>query len=341
MQVLTFVDVGRLEWRDAKALNVQGPLEAIVRPIASTTCDLDRRIIRGLISIGKDFPIGHECVAEVLDVGDKVRSVLPGDICVVPWHISCGVCAECRRGLPAACSSAPGLAGYGAPIAGDWGGLFSEEVRVPYADGMLVRLPPGVDPVSAAAASDNLTESYIAVSRGMAKHPGARVLVVNSLPSLGLFAVDHAMAAGAPRVDFVDVSEERREAAKALGASVHSEIPLEFIAAFLVVIGVAREPEMLSAAIKCLAPGGHFSNAAIFFADTPLPLWDMYLRDVTFSIGSASVTPHLPKVLELLRCGHIHPERVMTVYDWQDAPGVLAQDDMKPVIVRPRLMTAT
>lgn len=337
MKALHFVQVGKLEWHDARDLTVQGALEAIVRPIASTTCDLDRRIIKGLVSFGENFPIGHECVAEVVDVGEKVRSVKRGDVVVVPWHISCGVCGECRRGLSAACSAAPGLAGYGVPIGGDWGGLFSEEVRVPFADGMLVRLPDGVDPAAAASASDNLTEAYIAVSRGMAKHPRAPVLVVSSLPSLGLFAVDHALAAGAPRVDFVDASEERREVARTLGAQVHPEILPEFNMRFPVVIGVAREPEMLAAAIKCLAPGGHISNAAMFFADTPLPLWEMYKRDVTFSMGSASVSPHLPKVLELLRCGHIHPERVMTTHPWVDAPEALLEPDMKPVIVRPRL----
>lgn len=183
MNALHFVEVGKLEWHEARDLRVQGSLEAVVRPIASTTCDLDRRIIRGLVSFGENFPIGHECVAEVLETGDKVRTVRPGDVVVVPWHISCGVCAECRRGLPAACSSAPGIAGYGVPIGGQWGGLFSEEVRVPFADGMLVPLPDGVDPVSAASASDNLTEAYIAVSRGMAKHPRAPVLVVSSLPA--------------------------------------------------------------------------------------------------------------------------------------------------------------
>lgn len=337
MKALHFIKVGQLEWHDAPDLSVQGSLEAIVRPIASTTCDLDRRIIRGLVSFGENFPIGHECVAEVVQVGDKVRTVRRGDVVVVPWHISCGVCGECRRGLPTACSSAPGIAGYGIPIAGNWGGLFSEEVRVPYADGMLVRLPDGVDPALAASAGDNLTEAYIAVSRGMAKHPGSPVLVVNSLPSLGLFAVDHALAAGAPWVDFVDASEERRAVARTLGAHVHPEILPEFTMRFPVVIGVAREPEMLSAAVKCLAPGGHISNAAMFFADTPLPLWEMYKRDVTFSMGTASISPHLPKVLDLLRCGHIHPERVMTTLPWEDAPKALLEPHLKPVMVRPRL----
>ncbi len=339
MLALHFVRKGELAWREASDLRVGGPLEAVVRPIASTTCDLDRRIIGGLVSFGEDFPIGHECVAEVLEIGDKVRHVSPGDVVVVPWHISCGVCPPCRRGLTAACAAAPGLQGYGvAPIAGAWGGLFSEQVRVPYADGMLVKLPPGVDPVAAASVSDNMTEAYIAVTRGLAKHPGAAVLVISSLPSLALFAVDQALAAGAASVDFVDVDEERRAAAKMLVARVHATLPPEFEWRFDVVIGGAREAEGLAAAVRCLAPGGHLSNVAMFFADTPLPLWEMYKRDITFSMGTASVFPHIPKVLELMRCGHLHPERLMTTHRWQDAPAALLEPGMKPVIVRPRML---
>ena len=56
-----------------------------------------------------------------------------------------------------------------------------------------------------------------------------------------------------------------------------------------VVIDAAREPELLAEAVRCLAAGGHMSNAAMFFQDTPLPLWEMYKRDVTFSMGSVSV----------------------------------------------------
>lgn len=340
MKALHFIDVGKLAWREQPDLRVESPLQAIVRPIAATTCDLDRRIIQGLVDFGTDFPIGHECVAEVTEIGDQVTTVTPGDIVVVPWHISCGVCPECRRGLTAACSTTPRLSGYGVPIAGAWGGLFSEQVRIPFADGMLASVPPGVNPTYAASASDNLTEAYIAVSRGLSKHPASPVLVVNSLPSLGLFAVDQALAAGAAHVDFVDADEQRRRVAATLGARVHAEIvPDEHHWSYPVVIGVAREPDMLAEAVRCLAPDGHFSNAAMFFADTPLPLWEMYQRDVTFSMGTASVLRHVPRVLELIRTGRIHPDRVMTAHNWESAPEALLQPDLKPVLVRPRLLS--
>lgn len=337
MKVLQFLGKGKLEWRDAPHLSVQSDLEAIVRPIASTTCDLDRRIIAGLSPFEPPFAIGHECVAEVIATGDLVRKVRVGDVVVVPWHISCGVCEACRREMHAHCEAVPGVAGYGVPLGGNWGGLFSEEVRVPFADGMLVNLPEGVDPVAVASASDNLTDAYIAVERGLKKHPGARVLVVGGIESLGLFAVDHALAGGASRVDYVDAHEGRRAAAMSLGAHVHPVLTEDFISRFPVVIGASRAPEDLRSAIRCLSSGGHISNLAMFFGDTPLPLWEMYLRDVSLSLGLPSVHSHVPKVLELARCGHIHPERLMTIHQWEDAPLALIQPEIKPVIVRSRL----
>lgn len=337
MRVLQFIGDGRLEWQDAFELRIESDLEAIVRPVASTTCDLDRRILAGMTPFKPPFAIGHECVAEVEHVGDKVRFFRRGDLVVVPWHISCGVCPACRRDLPAHCEMLPGLTGYGTPLGGDWGGFFSEQVRVPFADGMLIALPAGVDPVAVASASDNLTDAYIAVARGMTKHPGAAVLVVGGVESMGLFAVDHALAAGASSVTYVDQHEGRREAARGLGAHVFDSLRPEFDRKYLVVIGASRDPAHFGAAIRCLAPSGHLSNISMFFGDTPVPLWEMYLRDVSLAVGIPNVRPHIPKVLELARCGHIHPERLMTVHAWDDAPQALLAHDIKPVVVRPQL----
>jgi threonine dehydrogenase-like Zn-dependent dehydrogenase len=54
---------------------LRGDGEALVRPIASTTCDIDQWIIQGEFPVDGPFAIGHECVAEVLEVGDRVGSV--------------------------------------------------------------------------------------------------------------------------------------------------------------------------------------------------------------------------------------------------------------------------
>lgn len=336
MQSLIYIAPGQLEWQERPALALTSDLEAIIRPIASTTCDLDRRILAGTTPFEPPFAIGHEAVGEVLAVGDKVRRVVPGDIAVIPWHINCGVCGRCRAGMTAHCEAHPGLTGYGVSIGGDWGGLFSEEVRIPYADAMLHPLPAGVDPVAVASASDNLTDAYIGVTTGLARYPGAPVLVMSGLESLGLFAAEQALAAGARHVDFVDADGARREAARGLGARPHPSIPENFLRRFPVLIGATRDAAALRAAILCLAPGGHLSNLAILLQDPEIPYWEMYLRGVSMSFGLPNVGPHIDTVLELARCGHIHPERLVTLYDADDATSALLEPAIKPVLVRER-----
>jgi hypothetical protein len=52
------------------------------------------------------------------------------------------------------------LAAYGfGPACGPYGGMVSDLLRVPFADHMLVQLPPGLDPLRVAAASDNLADA--------------------------------------------------------------------------------------------------------------------------------------------------------------------------------------
>ncbi|KQU53967.1 hypothetical protein ASG84_23285 [Rhodococcus sp. Leaf278] len=337
MESLHFIGKNTLRWTEQPDPTVDGPAEAIVHPLASTTCDLDRAIVGGVVDFGTDYPIGHECVAEVISVGSGVRTIAPGDVCVVPWHINCGTCGNCRLGLSAACTAYPGLSGYGAPIAGTFGGLFSELVRVPFADGMLTKLPPGVDPVRAASCGDNLTDAYVAVWRGLSTRPGTSVLVVNSLSSLGSFAVQHAIALGAGSVTLVDADEQRREHARSLGAQVFPTIDAaRHHSRFPVVIGASPHPKLLAEAIRCVAPGGHLSNVAMIFGNASLPLWDMYQRDMTLSTGFVSVTPHLEAVLGLLEGDRIHPEQVSTTHAWADAPEVLLGPHAKPVLVAPR-----
>src|SRR5438093_10138538 len=98
MRQLTFLEPGRLEWRDVPEPALDGDGAAIVRPVAVATCDLDLGIVRGAVPLGGPFPFGHEGIAEVIDVGDAVSSVKPGDLVSVPFQVSCGECEPCRRG---------------------------------------------------------------------------------------------------------------------------------------------------------------------------------------------------------------------------------------------------
>lgn len=52
--------------------------------------------------------MGHEYVGTVVEVGEAVTTVKPGDFVVGSFCISCGECATCRSGYPSRCTTAEG-----------------------------------------------------------------------------------------------------------------------------------------------------------------------------------------------------------------------------------------
>ena len=161
MRALIAAPGGRLRWRDVPAPPPPGPLGAVVHPIATSTCDLDCPLTLGATQLPLPLHLGHECVADVLAVGERVTTVKVGDRVVVPFQINCGVCEPCRAGRTGSCSGVPPISMYGMGFgAGHWGGAFSDQLAVPFADAMLVALPEGIDPVAAASVADNVCDAY-------------------------------------------------------------------------------------------------------------------------------------------------------------------------------------
>src|ERR1700733_7011996 len=70
MRALTAAPGARLRWRSVAAPPAPGPYGAVVRPIAASTCDMDCPVMLGATPIALPLHLGHECVAEVLSVGE-------------------------------------------------------------------------------------------------------------------------------------------------------------------------------------------------------------------------------------------------------------------------------
>lgn len=77
MRELTYVARRTVEWREAPDPQVRSAGEAIVAPIAATSCDVDSAILAGHGFLDPPFGLGHECVARVTDVGGAVTTVAP------------------------------------------------------------------------------------------------------------------------------------------------------------------------------------------------------------------------------------------------------------------------
>lgn len=303
MQQLTFVEAGKVEWREARAPVLGGPNEALVAPLAVSRCDLDWVIARGKVPAPGPFPLGHECVGEVLEIGDAVTVVRPGDRVIVPFQIACGACERCKKGQSGSCSAVPKLAAYGlGPFGGggEFGGALSDVLRVPFADAMLVRLPEGVDPVVAAALGDNAVDGFRTVAGPLAREPGAKVLVAGGgAPSVALYAVASAVALGASEVVYVDPSEERAAIAEKLGArAVRAKCDEALrVGRFPITVDATGREEGLRFTLGSTDVYGECTSVGIYFGDVPFPLFQLYTRGVRFTTGRVNLRADLPAML--------------------------------------------
>jgi threonine dehydrogenase-like Zn-dependent dehydrogenase len=380
MRELVFVGAKTLEWRDAPAPVLLSESDALVRPFIAARCDgdsvflqhdFDRGLALGSLMhiIDEDFrspktnpfagpfPYGHECVAEVTACGASVTRFAVGDLVIVPWAISCGLCDPCGAGLRSKCTPALGdkpLAafGFGGAIGGH-GGMVSDAVRVPWADQMLVRVPAGVDPLSLASASDNIPDGYRAVGSLLARTPGAPVLIVGGgAKSIGLYAAGIAKALGSSRVDYLDTSRTRLDIAARLGANPILLIensawfrggkPL-FRGGYPITADASSSSAGLTYALGSLAPGGTCTALGFYVRRrTPLPLWKMFMKSSTLHVGISHPSTDLPATLALIEQKEFDPALVTTlVANWDDAPRALRERSTKVVIRRAPLGLAS
>jgi threonine dehydrogenase-like Zn-dependent dehydrogenase len=329
MQQLTYTAPSELAWREADEPRLDSDAAALVRPLAVATCDLDALIIAGESPFQPPFAIGHECVAEVLEAGEAVGSLAPGALVSVPFQISCGECAPCRRGRTGNCASVGFMSTYGfGPAVERYGGFFADVVHVPFAEHMLVPLPAGLAPAAVASASDNISDAWRAVAPQLAAEPGAAVLVVGgaSSGSIGLYAVALAKALGAEGVTYVDADPARRATAESLGAATLAETT-ERLGPFPITVDASAEHDGLALALRSTALDGTCTSTAIYFGEQPaLPLLEMYTKCTTFYTGRAHVRAAIPQVLELAASGALAPERVTTrTLAWAEAAEALLE----------------
>ena len=336
MRALKAAPGGRLRWQAVPVPPPPGPDAAIVRPLASSTCDLDCAIALGASQFPLPLHLGHECVAEVLEVGERVSMVSRGDRVVVPFQINCGRCAACRAGRTGNCTGVPPVSMYGMGLVGGlWGSAFAEQLAVPYADAMLVRLPDGVDPVVAASVADNICDAYRHVAPHLPallrENADSAVLILAATrrrfyfsPSLPLYAGLIARAFGAADVRVADARPAVREHARRLGLDALHPRELRRLGPVPLVIDTSGGDVHL--ALANTAPDGVCTSSGSLHRSARIPTLRMYGRNVTLHFGRTHARALMPAVLELLAAGRLDPRPVITtVAPLQDAPKALGE----------------
>ncbi|GAA3098407.1 L-threonine 3-dehydrogenase [Streptomyces rectiviolaceus] len=151
--------------------------------------------------------VGHEFVGEVVETGRDVADIKIGDRVSGEGHLVCGKCRNCQAGRRHLCRATVGL-GVGRD------GAFAEFVALPAANVWVHRVPVDLD---VAAIFDPFGNAvHTALSFPLV---GEDVLITGAGP-IGLMAAAVARHAGARNVVITDVSEERLELARKVGASL-------------------------------------------------------------------------------------------------------------------------
>jgi alcohol dehydrogenase, propanol-preferring len=215
-----------IEWKtDPELVEVPkptpGPGEVVVKIGGAGACHSDLHLMHdfepGMWPWKLPFTLGHENAGWVDSVGDGVTTVSKGDAVVVYGAWGCGKCSRCRQGFENYCENQAE-----APVVNGGGGLgldggMAEYLLVP-AERLLLRLPEGLDPATAAALTDAGLTPYHAIRRSWLKMAPTSTVVVIGVGGLGHIAVQLVKATTAAKVIAVDNRQEALELATKVGA---------------------------------------------------------------------------------------------------------------------------
>ncbi|MEO5834198.1 MAG: formaldehyde dehydrogenase, glutathione-independent [Nakamurella sp.] len=198
------------------------PHGAILKVVTTNICGSDQHMVRGRTTAPEGLVLGHEITGEVIEVGPGVEFVKVGDLCSVPFNISCGRCKNCKEGKTGICLNVnpdrPGSA-YGYVDMGGWVGGQAEYVLVPYADWNLLVFPDydqAMEKITDLTMLSDIfpTGFHGAYSAGV--KTGSSVYVAGAGP-VGIAAAVSAQLLGAGVVIVGDLNKERLAQARALG----------------------------------------------------------------------------------------------------------------------------
>lgn len=337
MQALQYVGPKNLAWIDVPKPLLTTQADALVRPLAVATCDLDWHIIAGKVPFPAPFLLGHEFVGEVVETGSEVARFKAGDLVTVAFQPSCGVCGACGFGESAACGAVAPTSMFGVgPVSGNWGGAYAEQVAVPFADNMLAPAPTDLPITALPSLNDNIADAHRCVAPYVRSALGSEVGIFGGYDSVPLYAAAFALALGAKKVVYCTTDERAADNARRLGAevSLDSEWPKR-IASCDVTVCAAQSTSALAAAIRSTRAGGHCTSAAIFMQDVAMPLREMYMRGVHFHTGRVNGAEANRTAAQWLTSGLIDPLQVDTKVVTFDEliPALLQRDTAKLVAV--------
>jgi threonine dehydrogenase-like Zn-dependent dehydrogenase len=320
------------------------PTDALVRVTRAAICGSDLWPYRSMESSETGRRMGHEFVGIVEAAGADVRTVETGDLVVAPFLWSDGTCVFCREGLHSSC-----LHGgrYGAD--GVDGGQ-GEAVRVPQADGTLVRLP--VEP------DDALMPSLVTLTDVMATGhhaalaaqvgPGKTVAIVGD-GAVGLCGVIAARRLGAEQIIILGRHADRTALAGEFGATdvvaERGDEAVERVRELTAGLGVQSALECVGyeeatvTALRIVRAGGAVGRVGVPQEESIPEGVSTFFDNVAISGGPAPARAYIEELLPDVLDGRIEPgrvfDRVIGLEEVPDGYRAMADRDAIKVLVEP------
>jgi threonine dehydrogenase-like Zn-dependent dehydrogenase len=290
---------------------LQAPTDALVRVVRSCVCGSDLHPFHTMPASADGSPMGHEFIGVVEETGSAVSTLQAGDFVIAPFAWFDNTCEFCREGLTTS-----------------WvhGGFFStaqaEAVRVPLADGTLVKAPVGEDSAllpSLLTLSDVLiTGHHAAVTAGVDARTSVTVIGDGAV---GLLAVLAARRLGAERIILMGRHKNRTDLGREFGATdVVAERGEEGIAQVRELTGGHGTHVVLECvghmpadeqAYGVVRAGGVISRVGVpQYEEAPVGFGSLFRRNITLTGGPAAQRRYIEELLPDVLEGRIEPGKV-------------------------------
>ncbi|MFF2328946.1 MULTISPECIES: alcohol dehydrogenase catalytic domain-containing protein [unclassified Streptomyces] len=307
---------GDVRVEDVPDPRIVEPTDAIVRITLACVCGSDLHPYHSMPVGDEGVPMGHEFLGVVEETGAEVTGLKRGDFVISPFAFSDNTCPICRDGFQTAC---PHGGWYGA---GGVGGAQAEAVRVPQADGTLVKVPGDVDATllpSLLTLSDVYLTGYHAAHMGRVS-AGKTVTVIGD-GAVGLSAVLAARRLGAERIILMGRHTSRTDLGREWGATdVVAERGEEGIARVKELTGGEGSHVVLEAvglmpayeqAYGIVRPGGIISRVGVpQYEEAPVGFGSLFGKNAGLTGGPAPVRAYIEAAIPDVLEGRIEPGKV-------------------------------
>jgi alcohol dehydrogenase len=315
-----------------------GPDEILVRMAAAGLCHSDLSVINGDRPRPTPMALGHEAAGVVEEVGESVADLKKGDHVVLVFVPSCGHCGPCAEGRPALCEPGAASNTAGTLLSGqrrlfrEGGALVNHHMGCSaFADFAVVSRRSAVKidpelPLDEAALFGCAVLTGVGAAVNTAQVRAGTTAAVVGLGGVGLAALLGAIACGARIVVAVDLSADKLDLAKSLGAThrfnagdadVIDKVKAATGGGVDFAIEMAGSVRAFETAYRITRRGGTTVTAGL---PPPAATWAMPVTNLVGEertikgsyIGTCVPSRDLPRYIDLYRRGKLPVNRLLT-----------------------------